>query len=65
MKDSSSVEGGEITRVHRWIPSYAGRHDTQNMTLGLPCRSVWLMVGYTRGRREKGREGGGGGREGK
>ena len=73
MVDSSSVEGGEITRVRQWIPSCADRHDMRNMTLCLPCQSVWLLVGYTGGEereeerggegREKGEGGGGGERK--
>ena len=56
MVDSSSVEGGEITRVRQWIPSCADRHDMQNMTPCLPCQSVWLLVGYTGGGGERGGE---------
>ena len=62
MVDSSSVEGGEITRVRQWIPSCADRHDMRNMTLCLPCQSVWLLVGYTGGE-EREEERGGEGRE--
>ena len=65
LEDSSSVEGGEITRVHQWTPSCGGRHDRQSMTLCLPCQSVWLLVGYTGEGGERGGERGGEGRGGR